>query len=69
MQEISSSNPPMVTGICDTKKSRARHHRSLKFGLKLKYLKKGFSMQNNSKKICIEICFDVNYYFIIKIPG
>ena len=38
MQEIRSSNPPVVTGICDPNKSRARHHRSLKLGLKLKYL-------------------------------
>ena len=39
MQEISSSNPPVVTGICDPNKSRARHHHSLKLGSKLKYLK------------------------------
>ena len=38
MQELRSSNPPMVTGICDPNKSRARHHLSLKIGLKLKYL-------------------------------
>ena len=28
----------VVTGICDSKKSRARHYRSLKLGSKLKYL-------------------------------
>ena len=28
MQEIRSSSPPVVTGICDPNKSRARHHRS-----------------------------------------
>ena len=28
MQEIRSSNPPVVTGICDPNKSGARHHRS-----------------------------------------
>ena len=28
MQEIRSSNTPVVTGICDPSKSRARHHRS-----------------------------------------
>ena len=28
MQEIRSSNRPMVTGICDPKKSRPRHHRN-----------------------------------------
>ena len=31
MQEIRSSNPPVVTGIFDPNKSRARHHRNLKF--------------------------------------
>ena len=40
MQEIRSSKPPVVTGICDLNKSRARHHRSLKLGSKLKYLNK-----------------------------
>ena len=38
MQDIRSSNPPVVTGICDPNKSRARYHRSLKLGSKLKYL-------------------------------
>ena len=38
MQEIRNSNPPVVTGICNPNKSRARHHRSLKLGSKLKYL-------------------------------
>ena len=38
LQEIRSSNPPAVTGICDPKKSRARHHHSLKLGSKLKHL-------------------------------
>ena len=28
MQEIRSSNPPVVTRICDPNKSRARHHRN-----------------------------------------
>ena len=28
MQEIRSSNRPVVTGICDPNKSRARHHRN-----------------------------------------
>ena len=37
MEEIRSSNPSVVTGICDPNKSRARHHRSLKLGSKLKY--------------------------------
>ena len=39
MQEIRSSNPPVITGICDPNKSRAQDHRSLKLGSKLKYLK------------------------------
>ena len=26
MQEICSSNPPVLTGICDPNKPRARHH-------------------------------------------
>ena len=34
----SSLNPPVVIGICDRNKSWARYHRSLKLGLKLKYL-------------------------------
>ena len=38
MQEIRSSNPPVITAICDPNKSQARHHRSFKFGSKLKYL-------------------------------
>ena len=37
MQKIGSSNPPVVTGICDPNKSRARHRSSLKLGFKLKY--------------------------------
>ena len=37
MQEIHSSNPTVVTGICDPNKSQARHHNSLKLDLKLKY--------------------------------
>ena len=32
-----SSNPPVVTGICDSNKS---HYRSLKLDFKLKYLNK-----------------------------
>ena len=33
MQEIRSSNPPVVTGICDPNKSWARHHRNSCFEL------------------------------------
>ena len=38
MQEIRSSNSPVVTAICDPNKSRAWHHSSLKPGSKIKYL-------------------------------
>ena len=38
MQKIHSSNPTVVTGICDPNKSQAQHHHSLKLGLKLKDL-------------------------------
>ena len=37
MQEICSSNPPVVTGICDPNKSRAQHHLILKLDSELKY--------------------------------
>ena len=30
MQEVRSSNPPVVTGFCDPNKSRTRHHRNVK---------------------------------------
>ena len=29
MQEARSSNPPVITGVCDRSKSRAGHHCSL----------------------------------------
>ena len=38
MQEIHSSDFPVVTGIWDPNKSGARHHRIFKIGSKLKYL-------------------------------
>ena len=38
MQEISSSNSCVVTGICVPDKSPAQYHLSLKLGSKLKYL-------------------------------
>ena len=31
MQEIRSSNPPVVTVICDSNKYRARHHRRITY--------------------------------------
>ena len=39
MQEIRSSDPLAVTGICEPNKSRARHHHSLKLGSRMKYVK------------------------------
>ena len=33
MQEIHSSNSPVVTGICDPNKSGARHHRNKVLGI------------------------------------
>ena len=44
MQEIRSSNHPVVTEICDTKKPQAPHHHSLKLGLKLNYLNIAFAV-------------------------
>ena len=35
MQEIRSSNPPAVTGICDPNKSRAQHHRNNSLSFKI----------------------------------
>ena len=39
MQEIRSSNPPVVTGICDPNKFRARHHLSFKVHIIAKFQK------------------------------
>ena len=39
MQKIPSSNPRVVTGICDPNKSQAGDHHSLNLGSRLKYLK------------------------------
>ena len=52
MQEIRSSNPLVVTGVYDPNKSRARHHRSLKIGSKLKYLNIKFFFFFNMK-LCL----------------
>ena len=46
MQKVCSSNPPVVTGICDPNKSWAQHHCSFKLGLKLKYLNKSTAINN-----------------------
>ena len=38
MQEICSSNPPVVKPFCDLNKYWAQHHHTLKLDSKLKYL-------------------------------
>ena len=48
MQEIGSSNPPVVSGICDPSKAWAQHHRSKKhiacnYGYKLECVDDKFS--------------------------
>ena len=45
MQEIRSSNSPVVTGICDPNNSRAQHHRRV-----IKY-KKEILLTEKDKKI------------------
>ena len=56
MQEVHSSNPPVVTEICDPSKSRVRHHRSLKLDSNLKYLNysKGSYLTTSAK---MAVCF------------
>ena len=51
MQEFCSSKPPEFTGTSDSKKSWARHHRSLKLGSKLKYLNKNLTKKFWKKDI------------------
>ena len=52
MQDICSSDPPVVTGICDPNKSQTRHHHGLKLGLKLKYHSiSGVNWQNISVRL------------------
>ena len=43
MREIHSSNPPVVTGICDPNKSRAQHHCNKELLIKLS-AKKSFKV-------------------------
>ena len=45
MQEICSSNSPVVTGTCNPNKFRARHYNSLKIGSKLKYYSFTFNLR------------------------
>ena len=40
MQEICSSNPPVVNGICDSNKSRAQHHHMFIVPVKIRYMNK-----------------------------
>ena len=47
MQEIRSSNPPVVTGICDPNKSRVRNHRSLKLASKISISMLAFTGSKN----------------------
>ena len=51
MQEIGSSNPRVVTGTSDPNRSRARHHRSLKLGLKFKYLNKDNFQDHSNEEV------------------
>ena len=66
MQEVHSSNPPVVTEICDPSKSRVRHHRSLKLDSKLKYLNdsKGSYLTTSAKMV---VCF-VMFCFVMLLP-
>ena len=63
MQEIRSSNPPVITGICDPNKSRARHHRSLKLGSKLKNLSNIMSNSISDENREVETRLKVHYLF------
>ena len=48
MREIRSSNPPVVTGICDPNKSRARHHRRKAFSNKSLRILKFFGSEKDT---------------------
>ena len=63
MQEIRTSIPPVVAGICDPNKSWARHHNSLKLASKLTYLNEGTC--NYFKEQQAKYCFKDNYKNII----
>ena len=49
MQEIRTSNPPVVTRIYNLNVSRARYHPSLKLDSKLKYLNSGVCITSLTK--------------------
>ena len=56
MQEIRSSNSPVITGIFDPNKFRARHYRSMKFDSKLKYLILNLKLMIQSGELSTQIC-------------
>ena len=64
MQEICSSNPPVVTEICDPNKSRARHNRTLRNN-NFKFCKVYFNQTEGTamrtKRGPPYACFAVNY--------
>ena len=61
MQGIPSLNPPVVTGICDPNKSRARHHRSLKLASKSKHLNIKRIVCN--KAYCATVSIEIAYFY------
>ena len=61
MQEIRSSNPPVVTGICDPNKSQGRHHRGLLF-----YFYSKFPEVKHNKKGKLLVIRGVNNYNPLK---
>ena len=82
MREIRCSDLPMVTGICDPNKSRARHHRSywfhLKFFLNDSFIYKTFQyLQTALLKIGenglhdstsrMFDCFEVSFFLSVKV--
>ena len=70
MQEIRSSNPPVVARIWDSNKCRARHRHSLKLGSKLTYFNKHWFLMSiwwilmnhffQTWNVCIE-CIEFNW--------
>ena len=75
--DLFGSQIPVVTRICDPNKSGARHHRSLKLGSKLKYLKDKMiykyhdTHSNRSKDVInqhFRFCYSLSKYGIIVSP-
>ena len=74
MQEISSSSPPVVTGICDWNKSWARYHRSYRVLIK-EYIYHALSRRNLFRhtiavKNCLQIAGEnlIPTFFLIFFP-